>query len=389
MGIGVRKNWENAALAKNYIRNINSIDTSTLRTKIAGEIQDIDFKLLFPDIRPDRMDRSTLLALLAAQEALEEAKLTDEDRKKTGVLIGTCFSTIQTKESTYLKLAINEEGMSPLIFLKSMDNAAAGEIAIRFGLKGINQTTFAACSSSTMAVGEAYRLIREGYAERILVGGMESPITRFIIRGWEKLHLISDTPQYNEIKGPFSLNRNGLVLGEGSGFLVLESEKAAIKRHAKVYCSIVGFGTNCDGINLATPDADSQSLAMQLALDEAKLHKESIDYINLHGTGTKMNDKIETEAMKKVWGQEAYKVPMSATKSQIGHTMGASGVIETVLTALMMQENIILPTVCFEPGDPECDLDYVPNHCRKKVINYSMKVSFGFGGTNAVIILKK
>ena len=178
-------------------------------------------------------------------------------------------------------------------------------------------------------------------------------------------------------------------MGEGSGFLVLESEKVANARNSKIYGSIIGFGTNCDGIHLATPDSDSQSRAILAALKEAKIKKESIRYINLHGTGTKMNDKVETDAIKKVWGPTATQIPMSATKSQIGHTMGACGAIETVLTLLMMQKKELLPTVQFSPGDPDCDLDYIPDHSRKiQELDYAMKVSFGFGGSNAVLILK-
>lgn len=391
LGIGLKESWKKALLGKTAIQKIKSISTDTLRTKLAGEIPSFKFQDYFSDSRPDRMDRSTILALLAAQEALLDANISKEkERSETGVIVGTCFSTIQTKESTYLKLAVSEEGMSPLIFLKSMDNAASGEIAIKFGLKGINQTIFTACSASTMAIGEAYRLIREGYADRILVGGTESPITRFIIRGWEKLHLISDATRPQDIKSPFSLNRNGLILGEGAGFLVLESEKKAMKRQAKIYSSIVGFGTNCDAMHLATPDSTSQAKAIFSALKEAKLKKEDIDYINLHGTGTKMNDKVETEAIKKVWGSLAHSIPASALKSQIGHTMGACGAIETALTVAMMQENILLPTVNFEPGDPDCDLDYIPNKPRKiGNLTYAMKLSFGFGGSNGVLILKK
>jgi 3-oxoacyl-[acyl-carrier-protein] synthase II len=390
MGIGVKKNWKMALKGKSYIRPIQSLSTSTLHTKIAGEIQDFNFQDYFPNSRANRMDRSTHLALVAAKEALDDAGLTETERADTGVFVGTCFSTIQTKESTYLKLAVSEEGMSPLIFLKSMDNAAAAEIAIQYGLKGINQTIITACSASTMALGDAYRLIREGYAERILVGGIEAPLTRFVIRGWEKLHLISDADHPKNSKSPFSLNRNGLILGEGAGFLMLESEKSAKKRSAKTYCSLIGFGTNCDAIHLATPDPESQSKAILSALADAKVSKKEIHYINLHGTGTKINDKIETEAVKKVWGKLAKTLPMSATKSQIGHTMGACGAIETALTVLMMENKIILPTVQYEGGDPDCDLDYVPNFPREAPqLACAVKLSFGFGGSNAVLVLKK
>ena len=389
-GVGISKNWMFAKKGKTAIAPIKSIDTGTLWTKLGAEIPPIDFRAYFPEIRPDRMDRSTLLALIAAQEAIHQANLTKQDCMDTGIMVGTCFSTIQTKESTYLRLAETEEGISPLIFIKSMDNAASGEIAVHFGLKGINQTIFTACSASTMALGGAYRLIREGYAKRILVGGTESPITRFIIRGWEKLHLISDTQTATQLKGPFSKGRNGLVLGEGAGFLVLESDAEAKRRQASAYASIIGFGTNCDATHLSTPDAHSQSQAIHLALKNARLKPEKVQYINAHGTGTIMNDRVETQAIKLAFEKLAYSVPIGTLKSQIGHTMGASGAIETIFTLLMMRHNTILPTVNFESGDANCDLDYVPNKAREvDSLEYALKTSFGFGGSNAVLILKK
>ena len=275
LGIGVNQNWKAALKNKTAIRPIQSLDTSTLRTHLGAEVA-IDFNAYFPNINTNRLDRSTLLGLLTAQEAIQDAQLTPKECAQTGVFIGTCFSTVQTKEATYLKLATSETGISPLIFIKSMDNAAGGEIAIQFGLKGINQTISTACSSSAMALGEAYRLIQSGYAERILVGGLDTPITRFTIRGWERLHLISDAKKSNALKSPFSKNRNGFVLGEGAGFLLLESEKAAQKRGSKIYASLVGFGTNCDAKHLSTPDSLSQSQSILLALKEAKLAPKDI-----------------------------------------------------------------------------------------------------------------
>lgn len=391
LGIGLTDNWVNAMSCKTGIKPIQTIPTQTLRTKLAGEAPNLKAQDYFPDIRPHQLDKSTLFSLISAQEALQDAGLTCvSDKANTGVMIGTCFSTIQTIESTYLQLAHHENSLSPLIFLKSMQNAASSEIAIRFGLKGINQTLLTTCSSATMALGNAYRHIKNGNADRILVGGTETPITPFMIKGWEKLHLISNCMDIKDLLSPFSLNRNGLILGEGAGFLVLESKKIAEKRQAKIYCSLIGFGTNCDAMSLSTPDANSQADAIRAALTDARLDKKDIHYINLHGTGTKMNDKVETTSIKKVWGFAADTIPMSATKSQIGHTMGACGAIESILTVMMMQHHQLLPTVHFQAGDPDCNLDYIPNQLRTlPKLKHAMKLSFGFGGSNAVLIFKK
>lgn len=389
-GKGVPTNWKLAKAGNCAIRNLETVDTSTLGVKLGGEIPIREFKSEFPHKKLERFDRSVLLSLLAAGEAITNANLSPADCAETGVLIGTSFGTIQTKESSYLRAAIDESNIYPLIIIKGMDNAVASEISIQFGFKNINQTIMTACSSSTMALGEAFRLIKNRYVKRILVGGIDTPITYYMIKGWQKLHLISRAPKIDEIKSPFSKDRAGLVLSEGAGFAIIENDADAIARNAPIYGEIRGFGTNCDATHLSTPFADSQSKAIELALESAQTPHNQVDYINAHGTGTLVNDKVETQAIKLAFNRAARTIPISATKSQIGHTMGASGIIEVIFSLLMMTNNLLLPTINYVPGDADCDLDYVPNiprHSQK--INVILKTSFGFGGSNAVVVLSR
>ena len=388
-GVGVENNWNKLLQEKSCIKTLSTVNTSNLRVKIGGEIPKINFLDHLPGIRPRRLDESVLLTLLASKEAIQHAKLTEKECKETGMILGTCFGTIKTKEDTFLRLAEDESSIYALIFLKGMDNAAANETAIRFKLKGINQTIFTACSASLMAIGNAYRQISDGHEKRIITGGVDSAITKSVMKGWEKLHVISFCKEPDSASRPFSKNRDGLVMSEGAGFVVLEEYETAIKRKATIYGEIAGFGTNCDATHITSPDVESQSAAMHLALKDAGVSPSQIQYINAHGTATTFNDKAETQAFKNVFGEYAYKIPVSATKSQIGHTMGACGAIEMILTLLMMKHKTLLPTLHFEGNDPDCDLDYVPNKIRKvNSVDYALKTSFGFGGSNAVVVLK-
>lgn len=390
IGVGVTQNWQALRQGRCCIKPISSFDASNCRIKLCGEISNIDCNSLLPNIRTDRIDRSVVLSLLAAQEAIRDANLNTTQCNETGVMVGTGFGTIQTKEETYLNASSNDAGIHSLIILKGMDNAAASEIAIRFGLKGINQTIFTACSSGAMAIGDAYRLISQGHEKRVLAGGVDTPITQFLIKAWDKLHVISRCSDPTNASQPFSKGRDGFVLSEGAAFLVLEDADAAENRGAPVYAEISGFGANCDAKHLTTPDPDTQRIAINKALDDAQIRPDQIKYINAHGTGTVLNDQIETQAIKKTFGQQAYKIPISASKSQLGHMIGACGAAEAILTVLMMQNKLILPTIHYEEPDPLCDLDYVPNIAREVIsMDYALKTSFGFGGANAVLVFKK
>lgn len=389
-GVGVEKNWNEFVLEKSCIKPLTKIDTSTLRVKVGGEISDINYTDLLKNNRCHKFDETVLLSMLASQEAIGHAQLSEKNCQETGLILGTCFGTIKTKEETFYQFAKDELGIYSLIFLKGMDNAAANEVAIRHQLKRINQTVFTACSSSLMAIGNAYRCIKNGYEKRILAGGVDVAITQSIIKAWEKLHVISLGSDVNKVSQPFSKFRDGLSMSEGAGFLVLEDYDEALKRNVDILGEIGGFGTNCDATHMTSPDIDSQSRAIKEALDDAGVLASQVQYINAHGTATQLNDRVETQVIKKVFGDYAYQIPISASKSQLGHTMGACGAIETILTFLMMKHNVVLPTLHFEKGDLECDLDYVPNSVRAvNPLNIAIKHSFGFGGSNAVIVLKR
>jgi 3-oxoacyl-[acyl-carrier-protein] synthase II len=388
-GRGVTNNWAQAIQGKCGIRKLSTVDATGLRVQYGGEIPEQDMATLSSSIDSSRMDRSVLLAIDAAHEALKAAGLGVQETGTTGVVVGTGFGTIQTKERHFLQAANDDRAISPLIVLQGMDNAAASEIAIRFGLKGINQTLFTACSSGAMAIGTAYRLIVQGYETRLLAGGVDTPITRLMIKAWDKLHLISRGRQWDQCSLPFGRNRNGFTIAEGAGFLVLENLTSARSRGAVIYAELAGFSANCDAQHLSTPDANTQANVVRSALDDAKIASDQVQYINAHGTATTVNDQVETQAIKLAFGAKAVGIPISATKSQIGHTMGASGAIEAIFTVLMMRSGCLLPTIHFQSGDPLCDLDYVPNQVRKiGPIQFALKTAFGFGGNNVALVLR-
>ena len=340
------------------------------------------------------LDRVSQFALAAASQAWKDAgmELSEEEQRRSGVYLGTGMGGAKTLEDSYEQLfRQNVKRLHPLTVVMVMNNAAASCVSIEYGLKGPCHTYSTACSSSAVAVGEAFRLIKHGYADVMLGGGTESLLTAGILMSWESIGTLAlEAEDPSTSCRPFSKDRTGFVLGEGAAVLVLESLDRAKKRGVRIYGEVTGYGSTADAVHITKPSVEGQSCAMQAALEEAGMDPGTIDYINAHGTATQANDVVETLAIKKVFGQRAYDIPISSTKSMHGHLLGAAGAVELVASLLALQHQTIPPTATLTVPDPECDLDYVPGRARTGAdLKTVMSNSFAFGGTNAVLIVRK
>ncbi len=398
LGKNVNEFWNNLISSKSGIRRIDRFDTSNLKTKIAGLIPS-DFDPLErldkkeAGVLLSKLDRFSLYALYSAVEAVDDAKLYNVDPDRVGVIIASGIGGIETLVSE-LKVAFERgyDRVSPYLVPMMIPDMASGLISIKFKFKGPNFCTVSACSSSAHAIGEAYRLIKYGDADIILAGGSEAPIIPIAISGFNQIRALStrnDNPE--KASRPFDKLRDGFVMGEGAGIIVLEELESALKRNAKIYAEIIGYGQSADAYHITAPCVDGEGAikCMKNAIKDAKIEPSYIDYINAHGTSTELNDKSETLAIKAVFGEYAYKIPISSTKSMIGHLLGAAGVVESIAVIKSIETGIIHPTINYEVFDPDCDLDYVPNVKREKQIKYALKNSFGFGGHNVSLIFKK
>jgi len=365
-----------------------------LTTRIAAAAS-FDPSTHFPAPRLRMLDRVSQLALVATKQALQNAalELSDDERATTGVFLGTGMGGASTTDDGYSTLyQESSDRIKPYTVLMAMNNAAASWIGIEHRLSGPNLTFSTACSSSAVAVGEAWLRIRSGAAPVMLAGGAEAPLTLGTLKAWEALKTLAteDTRDPAASCKPFSLDRSGLVLGEGAAVLVLEEWERAMRRGATVYGEIAGYGLSTDGAHITRPTVDGQARAMQLALDSAAVPADAIAYINAHGTATLQNDAVETAAIRRVFGTHADRVPVSSSKSMHGHLLGAAGAVELVATLLAARSGTIPPTLNLRIPDPECDLDYVPNVARRdQDIELAMTNSFAFGGTNAVLICRR
>ena len=349
-------------------------------------IRSVDFGLAAAvdiETAQNNLDRTSQLAVAAASAAIRDAGIAFDDgnRARCGVSFGTGMAATNTLEDTFRQtLTSNPDRVKPLTVLKVMNNAAAANIALQYGLAGPDLTYSCACASSAVSIGEAMRQIRHGYADVMVAGGAEAPINFSMFKTWQAMKVLGTGCR------PFSKNRDGLILGEGAAMVVLEEREAAMKRGARIYCELAGYGSSNDHSHMTKPSVDGQAAAMQLALDDAKVT--GVDYINAHGTGTVLNDSTETAAIKKVFGERAYKVPVSSTKSMHGHLLGGAAALELVISILALQRQAVPPTANLDVPDPECDLDYVPNQGRTGVVlRRAMSNSFAFGGTNAVLVI--
>lgn len=394
IGNNVEDMWNSVKAGKCGIAPITHYDTNDCKVSLAAEVKDfnpedyIDKK----DIR--KMDRYTQFAVTAAKEAMEDAgfNLESEDMSRCGVIVSSGIggiATIQTEADKCMEKGCDR--ISPYFIPMIISNMAAGQIAIQYGFKGICTCVVTACASATNAIGEAFHRIRDGYEEVMMCGGAEASITPLGIGGFTSSKALSRETNPNRASIPFDKERGGFVMGEGAGILVLEEYEHAVKRGAKIYCEVVGYGSNCDAHHITAPLEDGSGAAkcMEIAIKDGNITPEDIVYINAHGTSTPLNDKGETKAIKTAFGDHATKLMVSSTKSMTGHLLGASGGIEGVITAMAVKDSYVPATINYSVPDEDCDLDIVPNQGRNAEITYAMSNSLGFGGHNASIIFKK
>jgi len=384
--------WDSLENGISGIDWIKAFDTEKFRAKVAGEIKGFDPVKYMDRKEARRMSRFVQLAIASATEAVDDSglELNKEDPWKAGVIYGVGIGGMEVIEKqNQILLERGPDRVSPFLIPMTIANMAAGTLSIRFGLKGSCVTVVSACASSTNAIGEAFRAIKHGRLDIALAGGSEATITPLSIAGFDSMNALSrQSPDV--ASRPFDKNRDGFIMAEGSATLVLEDYEHAKKRGAKIYAEIVGYGATDDASHITAPDPEGEGamMAMKLALDEAELSPDKVDYINAHGTSTPMNDIMETRAIKALFGKRQ-DLNISSTKSMHGHALGAAGAIESVATILAMQRGVVPPTINLEEPDPECDLNYTPKIAVKKEIKYALSNSFGFGGHNASILFKR
>ncbi|MDF2883048.1 MAG: fabF [Clostridiaceae bacterium] len=394
LGNNANEFWGNIKNGNIGIDYIKGFDTSDFKVKLAAEVKDFQPELYIEKKEVKRMDRFCQFAIAGAAQAVEHSgiNLDSIDKNRFGVIVGSGIGGIGTieKEKENL-LAKGPNKVHPLFIPMIISNMAAGNIAIKFGAKGICTNVVTACATGTNCIGEAFHAIKNGLADIMIAGGTEASVTPLSVAGFTQLTALtkSDDPQRASI--PFDAERSGFVMGEGSGIVVVESLEHALKRKANIIAEVVGYGSTCDAYHMTSPSPDGEGAAraMKIAIEEANISKEEVSYINAHGTSTPVNDKFETMAIKAVFGDYANNIPISSTKSMTGHLLGAAGAIEAIVCVKALQEGFIPPTVGYKVSDSECDLDYVPNIGRQQNINYAMSNSLGFGGHNAVLLFKK
>jgi len=386
--------WDSVIQGKNGIDLITLYDVSELKVKIAAEVKNLNTEGFIDPREAKRMDRSMILAMMAAIEAYNDAGLTQDNVNsfRFGTFIGSGIGGIETINQESRKAhEKSPDRMSPFFIPNSIINLIGGNIAIRFQAKGPSISIVTACSSATNSIGEAFRYIRDGYCDIAFAGGSEAPINELGVSGFTTMRALNMTNDKDNSSIPFDIRRSGFVIGEGSGIIILEEYEHAIARGAKIYAEMVGYGTTCDAFHITAPDetASGISRCIELALEDGGVDPNLVDYINPHGTSTPLNDKYETLGIRNVFKEHAYKINIGATKSMHGHSLGAVGGIEAIITVKAIQDDIAPPTINLKESDPDCDLNYTPNHSVKRVINYAISNSVGFGGQNATIVFKK
>ena len=394
LGIGNEDNWNALVAGKSGVGPITRFDATGFACRIAGEVKGFDPSLYVEKKEVKKMDTFIHYAMAAAKFAMEDSGLPvgDDNRERIAVVIGSGIGGLPIIEETqknYLQKGVRV--ISPFFITALIANEAAGNVSIKYGLKGPNLATVTACTTGAHAVGEAYRMIQYGDADAAIAGGTESVITPLAVGGFAVMRALStrnDEPE--RASRPWDRDRDGFVMGEGAGLVVLEEMEAAKKRGARIYAELVGYGMSGDAFHIAAPseDGDGPARVMRNALLDAEIEAAQVGYINAHGTSTPMGDKVETIAIKMVFGPHAKKVPVSSTKSSTGHLLGAAGGLETAICALALHHGVLPPTINYETPDPECDLDYVPNEAREARVEHALSNSFGFGGTNACLVLK-
>ncbi len=395
LGVGTEKTWASLLEGKSGIGYLSRFDTTGFTTTIAGEVKDFDPSPFIERKEVRKMDLFIQYAVTAAQLAIDFSGIDPEGLigERTGVYVGSGIGGIGSIEENHkLLLEKGPTRVSPFFLISSIINEGAGQISIRFRAKGPNSATATACSTSSHAVGDAFRIIARGDADRMIAGGAEAPLTPLGMAGFCAMRALSTrNHEPQKASRPFDKERDGFVMSEGAGIILLEELETAKKRGAKIYAEVIGYGMSGDAYHVSSPQLDGSGAqqSMSEAIKDAGILPEAVDYINAHGTSTFYNDKIETLAIKKVFGDHANKIAVNSTKSMTGHLLGAAGGMEAGITALVLHNQIIPPTINYETPDPECDLDYVPNVARKASVNFGLSNSFGFGGTNATLLLKR
>lgn len=395
LGTGTEKTWKGLLDGRSGIRKITQFDSTGFPCRIAGEVQDFEVDRFIEIKEQKKMDRFIHLGIAASIMAMDDSKLeiTKDNAERVGVIVGSGMGGLSSIERYHS--VILEKGpkkVTPFFIPMVIINLAAGQIAIRFGVKGPNLAVATACASGTHSIGDAFRIIQRGEADAMIAGGTEAVISPLGVGGFTAMRALSTRNNEPErASRPFDKDRDGFVMGEGAGILVLEEMEHAVNRGARIYAELIGYGMTGDAYHFTTPSPNGEGAArcMQAALMDSGSKPEEVNYINAHGTSTKYNDELETAAIRKIFGKHAYKLAVSSTKSMTGHLLGASGGLEGAITVLSIFNNIAPPTINLENPDPECDLDYVPHKARLMDISVAMSNSFGFGGTNASIVFRK
>jgi 3-oxoacyl-[acyl-carrier-protein] synthase II len=387
--------WSNLLAGRSGINTITRFDVSAFPVRIASEVKGFDPLKFFEKKEVKKMDVFIHYAVAAAQEAMDDSglRITEENATRIGSYIGSGiggFGSIEREHEKFLKGGPGK--ISPFFIPAAIVNLAAGQVSIRFRAKGPNSATCTACSTGAHAVGDSFKIIQRGDADAMICGGAEAAITPMGVGGFAAMRALSTRngdPEHSS--RPFDADRDGFVIGEGAGTLILEELEHAKKRGAKIYAEMVGYGMSSDAFHITQPseDGDGAARVMMNAIKDAGLEPHEVDYINAHGTSTHYNDKLETMAIKRVFGDSAYSIPVSSTKSMMGHLLGAAGGVEAGVIALALRDQVAPPTVNYEKPDPDCDLDYVPNAARRIQMQYALSNSFGFGGTNAALLMKR
>jgi beta-ketoacyl-acyl-carrier-protein synthase II len=392
-GRDVRSFFDSLIHARSGIRRITQFDPSSLSVQIAAEVPDYRSTDYFPQKQLDFMDRFCEFGVVAAREAMQSSglQIRDEERTRFGVVMGSGMGGANTIESAFCNLyAKQATRLHPFTIPKIMHNAADSQICMEFSAQGPSLATSTACSSAGHAIGEAFHFIKFGLADLMLAGGSDAPITYGMMRSWESVRVLAvGDGDPSRACRPFSADREGLVMGEGAGVLLLEELEHARRRGAKIYAELAGYGITSDASHITQPTVDGPVRAIRMALEEAHIKAEEVDYVNAHGTGTRLNDRTETQILKAAFKEHARRAAVSSTKSMHGHAMGATGAIELVASVMALEQGIIPPTANYTKPDPECDLDYVPNQAREARLRVALSNSFAFGGLNAVLVVRK
>ena len=393
LATGVEESWRKLCQGKSGVARITKFDTSGFNVRIAAELKDFHPEDFLDRKKIRRTDPFIQYALVAARMAIDDAGLTINvtNASRVGVVLGSCAGGMTMYENNLF--ALRDEGpekVSPFFIPGFIANMAVGEVSMDFGARGPSKCVVTACATGGNCIGDAFRLIQYDEADAMIAGGSDAYVIPIAVAGFDKMRALSRRNSEPEMASrPFEKDRDGFVIGEGAGVVILEEMESAVRRGAKIYAEVDGYGYNIDSFHITEPDWKNQALCLKLALDDAGISPGDVDYINAHGTSTVMNDICETKAIKVALGEHSKKVPVSSNKSMFGHLLGAAGAVEAIFTVLTIRDAIIPPTINYDTPDPECDLDYVPNMARKAQVNIALSNSFGFGGINATLVFKK